>query len=305
MTKTINVTFDHENIALNIQEPDEEILAGEVVEWIFHGVPGNFSPNILFNAMVEEDSEDDENRYYGPFLAVTQEIPGIDGGCTRFWGVVTHPALRTYQYRAAIQTGVGEDPFDEPYGNSPDSVGKAVVVSKEAVLRRERLKPSKDALGEYAEKIQQITQGLDPLTVLSGASKIIPITQNDQGGRSELCIHDHDLFVRRVEHDTVVWDFTAVPFSRGWFPIVDFIGGEGMAYDDIINMHFGPFSAITYTPNKVVGTGHGKVPGEYHYRVAMANISTHRMAFKSSPDPVVDYPEPPSSGGGSGGGTGN
>ena len=292
MTATINVTFDSTDIMLHIDRPDFEVRLGEVVEWVFHNVPEKFSPMIVFKSMIEDE---DALRYYGPFLAITQEIPGADGLQTRVWGIAANPFKTTYAYRAMIQKGVGEDPFDEPYGNSPDSVGKAMVVSTEGKMKLKSRGAPPEVPDNRLRKILELADDNNPITGSSNL-KIIPVTQKVVDGTEELVIHDNYLWVQRVVYDAVVWDFSLVPQHEGWFPIVDFIGGEGMAYEAIKNMHFGPFSSLTYTIGRVIGLGHGEVPGGYHYRVAMANISSGRMGFKSSPDPVVDYPEPPGGG---------
>ncbi len=297
MTKTIDVTYDAENMALNIQQTDEEIRQGELLEWVFHNMPAKCSPMIVFKSIIRDDGDNDL-RYYGPFLAITQEIPGADGGRHRVWGIVTNPFNQSYEYRAVISKGVGEDPFDEPYGNSPDTVGKAIVVSTEGLLRKESHEMMKERPSKEMREILELADGANPLSALRGKTKVVPITEKTVDGEPELVIHDDWLWIQRDSHDRVIWDFSLVPRHQGWFPMVDFIGGEGMAYVDIKNMHFGPFCSLTYTIGRVIGSGHGEVPGGYHYRVAMAEISSNKMAFKSSPDPVVDYPEPGSSGSG-------
>ena len=291
MAKTIQVTYDPENICLNIEQDETEVKAGELVEWVFHGLPEKFSPYINFK--ITHDDNNDIFRYYGPFSAITQEIPGAHGGQTRVWGIVTSPFLKTYKYRAVIMTGVGEDPFDQPYGNSPESVPKAIMVSTEARLRHDSGIAIREEVTDNMRTILKMAAGVGPIAALRGEARVIPITEttNDQGEK-ELVIHDDFLWVTRSTNDLVIWDFSLVPHHPGWFPLVDFIGGQGMAYEDIKNMHFGSFNSITVTVGRVIGMGHGKVPGAYHYRVAMANAQNGSLAFKSSPDPVVDYPEP-------------
>jgi len=290
MTKTIHVTYHPDALSLTIDDPDEPIRKGELVEWVFHGAPDNFAPMIVFKPLEEED--DNDLRYYGPFFSVTQEIPGADGGRTRVWGIVGNGRLSTYQYRAMIQTGVGEDPFEEAYGNSPDSVGKALVVSRAGKLQLDSEEVVEEELDDHHRNIINLVTRRDLAPVLTGEVKVVPISQQVVDGQTQLCIHDKLHLVRRADHDTVIWDFSPVPEHPGWFPSVAFIGGEGMAYEDIQNMHFGAFNSITFCTGKVIATGHGKVPGQYHYRVAMVHGTSREKDFKSSPDPVVDYPEP-------------
>ena len=297
MTKTISVTFQPDSLSLWIDQPEEDIRTGELVEWIFHGVPENFAPMITFKPLEEED--ENNLRYYGPFSFITQEIPGADGGRVRVWGIVGRDKLTTYRYRAMIQTGFAEDPFEEAYGNSPDSVGKTLVVSRAGKVHVQS-GTVEEELDDHHRYIAGLVATRNPGKVAADGVKVVPITQYEQDGEPVLRIHDNHLLVKRTDHDTVIWDFGTVPQHPGWFPSVDFVGGEGMAYEDIQNMHFGAFNSITICTGKVIATGHAKVPGQYHYRVAMASASSSEIQYKSSPDPVVDYPEP-TSGSGSGG----
>lgn len=296
MAQEITVTYDATNMVLEMNRPTAQIRMGERIDWIFRGLPKGFSPSILFR--IEEDRT--SSRYFGPFDAVTQQIVGSDDLVDRVFGWVSYEEQRSYEYRLMIQKGIDEDPFEEPYGNSPDSVGKAVIISPWG-----RLEKVDDVVVEdpprpeyFEDKIQAAMalepkgRGFTPAVALEDPVKVIPITERVVDGRKELVIHDNYLFVRRTKSDVVVFGFETINRHEGWFPKLDFIGGtEDMAYDSIENMHFGPFSTRTHTNGKVIGTGRGPTPGGYHYRVAMLQASSGRVAFKSSPDPVVSDEE--------------
>jgi len=293
MSQTITVTYDSEKMELHMNEDDGDIHVkkGEIIEWVFLNMPPHCSPNILFN--LDDDHENPNPHYYGPFDYLTQQIPGLDGDATRVFGRVLHDEFRDYEYRPIFQKGMFEDPFAEPYGNSPDSVGKAVLVGKRGYLRKQCNEQVHDPIKKewYEDRIiKALLQMPRPgKPQWKEEFKVVPITEHGVGEDVALKIHDDWDPVPRIHSDTVIWDFRLTRDFAGWYPRLDFIGGEGMLYEDIENMHFGPFSSLTYATGHVIGTGRGRVPGSYHYRVAMIGERHGMLGFKSSPDPEVDY----------------
>ncbi|MDJ0837806.1 MAG: hypothetical protein QNK37_14920 [Acidobacteriota bacterium] len=292
MAHIIKVTYDHDELELTMDQTDIDIREGEVIEWIFHNLPDHCVPGVLFE--VEEDKL--YTHYYGPFAYMTHQIPGSDGDAARVFGRVNFQDIKDWRYRVFFEKGVGEDPFEEPYGNAPESLGKALVTSTISWLRKttvERVEePCRTDLKE-----DQIQKGIDH--EMSGDLKIdrndpikvIPITQDETGIDTELVIHDQHLHVLRISSDIVVWDFKTVPGYRTWLPMVDFVAGHHQPFENIQHLHFGPFSSLTYGPGRVVGTGCGCVPDSFHYRVAMARGFTGAAQFKRSPDPEVELEE--------------
>jgi hypothetical protein len=140
----------------------------------------------------------------------------------------------------------------------------------------------------WEDAVATISSSAARLTLQSpGIMRRFEVTQNG----TELSILP--LGVELQANDTVEWVFN-LPESiqpgrtipDPWRPQVSFHRYDGSG--QVANLSLGPFTNLTISSDRVIGTGNNGVNGVYFFRASRIQISDGSVVAVSSPDPAID-----------------
>ncbi|MEE8587195.1 MAG: hypothetical protein V3T83_20330 [Acidobacteriota bacterium] len=99
---------------------------------------------------------------------------------------------------------------------------------------------------------------------------------------------------------TVTWNFDdLLPLPEIWCPWIKFAGPLEKASTQPKNLYFGPFTCLSFSRSKVIGSGNQGVKGTYNYLAQQVAGVGGKILRLSSPDPGVDDEgDPPGGAGG-------